>query len=56
MIVHPAIKANIIAIKTGKILVPVMSDRKPKSTGVSMILRFENAISIPIMDWDVSFL
>jgi hypothetical protein len=33
-----------------------MSVRKLKSTGVSMILRFENAISIPIMDWDVSFL
>ena len=50
MIVHPAIRANMTARNTGKISVPITPEIKPKSTGVSIMLRFEKAISIPIMD------
>ena len=50
MIVHPAIRANMTARNSGKISVPITPEIKPKSTGVSIMLRFEKAISIPIRD------
>ena len=54
--VQQAIPINIIKRKNGKIPVPMIPDKLPNSTGVSIILRFEHAISIPMMDWDVSLL